>query len=429
MKPRLSRPLLAAIVGGALLAGGAVATSPAYADTTGGTVATETTEPTADPTEATTTPTPEPTDTTTSPTVDPTDPTTEPTTVAPTETTTPPTEPTTEPTTVAPTETTTPPTDPTTVPPADTEAPTGTFGLNLTSIWVGQTVTVTQTEAQYADNKDADAAITRYIDFGDGTNTTLTAGQSSIAHTYAKFGTFKIAETLTDTAGNASAPIVKSVVVALPGRVSLTSHSVWPGQRFTAKVTSVPAGTLAFKLNWGDGWIDTFTGKNQNVTGYYYHYKGSESVVTGTKQLLIQYRNKNGYSSWINAGSVSVKRDAWTPVVKITKPSSSNRVKSWSVVKGTVTDTGSGAPYAYVYLTRVSGSKVYCFTAKKKWIRVYSDADYYSKCTAVAAKVVSGKWSFKVSGQAKGDLYIDAYAQDWADHLGYRGLHVKLTRS
>jgi hypothetical protein len=401
----LARPLLAALVGGALLAGGAVATSPAYADPAASDAASTADQTSASPSADTSAGPASPSADTSAgpgaPSAGPADTSAGPGDTSP---------------------------EPSTGPDPDTTAPTGTFALNLASIWIGQSVTVTQAESQYSDDKDANAAITRVIDFGDGTATvTLAPGVASAPHQYVRFGNFKITETLKDSSGNAST-IVKPVAVTLPGKTSVSTHSVWLGQRYTFKITNVPTGTLAIKVNWGDGFISAHAGKNQTITGYYYKDK-SGNLVTGTRQTLIQYRNKNGYSSWINAGSITIKKDIWKPVVKITKPSSPNRVKSWKTVKGTVTDKGSGAPYAYVWITRVASGKVYCFTAKKKWIRVNSEAEYDAKCTPQSLKVVKSKWSFKLPGLAKGQLYIDALAYDWQDHEGWRSLHVNVTRS
>lgn len=423
MKPRLARPLIAAVVGGALLAGGAVATSPAFADTTGSTV---TSDVTPEPSDSASTPS----DESSSPVADPTDSSEPPVVVDPGASSEPPVvdpgasseapDPSTSSDAPDPGTSSEPPATP-------NEAPKGAFGVNLTSLWIGQFVTFSQTSV--SDDSDSAAALTRVVDFGDGTKVTLTAGQNSLNHQYLKAGSFKVSETLTDTAGATTTLAAKTVAVTVPGRVTLNTHTVWPGGKYTFKIDRVPAGTISIRVNWGDGWMTTQSAKNQTITGYFYKYKGTNTIVTGRRPLSIQYKNKYGYTSWISAGTINVLKDSWTPAVKITKPSSSNRVKSWSTVRGTVTDKGSGAPYAYIYVTRVSGSKVSCFTAKKKWVRVYNDSQFYSKCTAVSVKVTKGKWSLKVPGQAKGDLYIDAYALDWADHLGYKGLHVKLTRS
>ncbi|MFI1991267.1 hypothetical protein [Actinoplanes sp. NPDC020271] len=411
MKPRLAKPLIAAIAGGVLLAGGALATTPAYADTNGTAVSDEAS---ADPQTSSEAPAqPDPQTSSEAPAQpDPQTSSEAPAQPDPQTSSEAPAQP-----------------DPQTSsqPPApDAKAPTGNFRLNLSSIWIGQSVVFTQNESDYSDPTDANSAITRYIDFGDGSHTTLSPGQSTYTKAYGRSGSFRVVETLTDASGNHS-EIAKAVTVTVPGRVTLSTHTVWPGQRFTFKVDRVPSGTNRFEVQWGDGWSSSYSGSNRTITSMFYHYKGSELVVKGNRPLYIRYRNANGYTSWISAGSVTVRQDKWRPVVTITKPANANRVKSWNVIRGTVTDKGSGAPYVYVWLTRVNGHKISCFNGKK-WIRIYNEQQYDEKCAVKGTKVVKGKWSLKVPGQAKGDLFIDTSAWDWGDHRGDRSLHVKLTR-
>jgi hypothetical protein len=415
MNPRLSRPLLAVAVSGALVAGGGLAPAPAFAgpDTTPaasgapGRVASAAGDPAADPT-ATPDPTGEPTATPAPAT------TTEPTaTPAPTATTQAP---------VAPAP------DPQAETAADTVAPVGSFELNAKALWIGQAVSLTQ--GAVSDDTSTPDEISRVVTWGDGTSSTLAAGTAKYPHTYAKNGTFTVTVTFQDAAGNSSVTS-SAVTVTTPGKVKLSKTSLWNGERFSVTFSSVPAGTTKIALNWGDGYISDHAGKNQSVRGLYYTRKNG-GLVTGDVTLYATYTNKLGASSAIRIGKVTVKKDKAKPVVKIKKPSSPNRLKSWKTVKGTVSDKGATSPYVYVWATRVTGSKAYCYTAKKTWKRYYDSAGYDKYCSysPVEVRISGGKWSMKLPGLKKGTLYIDARAWDWANNASkWAHAKAKITRS
>jgi hypothetical protein len=419
LKTRLNRHLMAAVLAGAVIAGGAVYANPALAapdSTTSASALDETTDP-SDPT--TTDPAPDPTTTApaTAPTTDPTTtaPATDPTTTGPV---TDPADPTTDPTATGPT------TDPTTTPPpADTTKPTGTFKLSLSSFWVGQRTTLTLVGI---DDDSGAAAVTRVVTWGDGSSSTLPATQVTVTKQYTKSGKFPVTLTLTDAAGNKLA-VPSSVTVTAPGKFKLNKSSVWHGERFTVAISSVPAGTTKIALNSGDGFTAVLKGKNQTVTEYYYHrYKGA-LMPAGPVSLTAVFTNKYGSTTAIPVGKVTIKRDVWSPHVTITKPSKSSRASSWKTIRGTATDKGSGIPALYVIVLRQSGSKVYCYTPKKTWLRLYADTDV-SRCLN-AVKVSKGKWSLAVKGQAKKTtLDVLAVGQDWSDRTSNTAERVqKLT--
>ncbi|HEY0532030.1 MAG TPA: PKD domain-containing protein [Actinoplanes sp.] len=403
MQTRLKRPLLAAVVTGALFATGAVLSSPASASTPvlsdePTATATATDEPTA---------TVEPTATDTpagDPTTDPAaDPTIDPTTTAPT------VDPTLDPT-ATPTDTPTG-APPTTTPPADVTPPRGSFKLNYSSLWVGQRTTLTL--AGIADDHSAASAITRVVTWGDGTTSRLTPTQVTIAKQYTKAGRFPITVTLTDEAGNAQAIKSAGVAVTVPGKVKLSTTSVWHHQRFNVTFSSVPAGTTKIVVNGGDGYVATLKGKNQTVSKAYYHrYKGA-LLPAGPVTLTATYTNKQGTTTPIVIGKVTIKRDSWNPHVTVTKPSHSERVKSWKTIHGTATDKGSGVHDVIVVPMKASGNKVYCYTSKKKWLRLYNDTDL-GRCGVIVG-VSKGKWSLTLKGLTKGAFTVIAVGEDWSD--------------
>lgn len=310
---------------------------------------------------------------------------------------------------------------------ADTVPPVGAFSLNSAALWTGQSVSLTQ--GTVTDDTTAPELVTRVADWGDGSApTTLAAGTAKYTHKYATNGTFTVKVTYQDAAGNSS-EVTSAVAVTTPGKVKLSKTSVWNGERFQVIFSSVPSGTTKIALDWGDGYVSTHAGKNQSITGLIYHRKNG-GLITGAVALKATYTNKFGASSAIPIGKVTVKKDKAKPVVKIKKPGSANRLKSWKTVKGTLTDKGAVAPYVYVWATRITGNKAYCFTAKKKWKRYYGNAGYKKHCSAVEVKISKGKWSMKLPSLKKGTLYVDARAWDWADNVSkWASVKAKITRS
>jgi hypothetical protein len=418
LNARLKRPLLAVVVSSALLAGGLAVGTPAFADERDS--ATEVASVLADeptPSDPTTPPvdetTPEPSDSA-SPTPSepapsepvpsepvPGDPPTS-ATPEPSETTTPP--PSEEPSTP-------PSEDPTTPPPApDTQKPTGSFSLNTGAIWMGQRVTLTQ--GTIKDNQPV-ADVKRVVSWGDGTSSTLKAGQAPINKQYTVAKTYTIKFTITDKAGNANS-YAKTLKVTKPGTWKPSAYNVWPGQKITWKLTGVPAGTTKIWFDWGDGYKNWISGKNQSFSGLYYH-RLNGGLIKGKVTVRATFYNKYGASSALYVTQINVKTDSWAPTVKVTKPAKSTSAKAWRTVKGTVADKGAGTPYVYVWVSRIVGSKVYCYTPQKKWKRVYTQ-EQYNDCDGLTLKPSKGKWSVKLSSLPKGGtIYVDAITWDWAD--------------
>lgn len=422
MQNRLQRPLLAAVVMGALVGTGAVLGTPADAATPvlfgEPTVTATAGDPTTGPADPTTDPAADPT---TDPTVAPTtDPTTEPTTAPTTDpTTAPTTDPTAEPTTA-------PTTEPTTAPPADVTAPRGSFKLNHSALWIGQRTTMTV--VGISDDHSAASAITRVVNWGDGTTSKLSPTQVTIVKQYTKAGKFPITLTLTDEAGNAQAIKTAGVSITVPGKTKLSTTSVWHGQKFNVAFSSTPGSTTKIVLNEGDGYVINLKGKNQTIPSVYYHrYKGG-LMPAGPVTLTATYTNSLGTTTPIVIGKVTIKRDSWNPTVSVTKPSHSERVSSWKTIRGTATDKGSGVQGVLVIPMRASGSKVYCYTSKKTWLRLYSDTDV-DRC-GVAVGVSKGKWSLGLKGLAKGSFTVIAVSEDWSDRASkVAQVDKKLTHS
>ncbi|MBL7254750.1 PKD domain-containing protein [Paractinoplanes lichenicola] len=398
MKTRLSRPLLAAVISGALASG--LAAAPALAEPPPLPGATELPPATTPPVTPPTTP-----DTSPPPVTTPPPPATTPPATTPPATTPPATTP----------PATTPPVSPpvTTPPPAaDTKAPSGAFSLNRWSIWTGQSVTITIVGV--ADNVSAGPQITRVVTWGDGTTQTLHHTAKNVSHTYKSNGKKPITLTLTDAAGNKK--VAKSVgpTVSSPAlKYKLNKSSVWAGEKFVWEITSVPAGTKKISVAWGDGRSSILPIKKQKVTRYYFATPGNAPVPPGVKQLKAYLVNGYGAATPINVGKVTLKRDTSRPVLRVTPPSKANKASSWKAVKGTATDTGSGVKeIAIVAMVAKSATTVVCWSPRwKKWLNANT---FTPDSCFVVVKPSKGKFSLALKNTPKGYLGIIGVAGDWA---------------
>lgn len=137
---------------------------------------------------------------------------------------------------------------------ADDTPPTGTFTLDRSAAWAAYTsVTVTQTSL--SDLWSPTAAITRSVDWGDGTVTDWTSG-TTLSHVYASAGSFTPAVTITDEAGNAAVVPTSAVSVTADTtgpKVTVTvpsaRHSVraWRTLRGTATDAGTGVRTVSLK--------------------------------------------------------------------------------------------------------------------------------------------------------------------------------------
>lgn len=311
---------------------------------------------------------------------------------------------------------------------ADTIAPVGSFTVNSPALWIGQALKLTQ--GAVTDETSTPDQITRVVNWGDGTTSTLDPNVAEYPHKYGKNGKFTVTVTFQDAAGNSS-QATSAVSITTPGKFKVSKTSVWWNEILTVNFSSVPAGTTKIVFDHGDGYVQTLPGKYQTVRAYYYTRK-SGGYVKGIVRPKATFHNQYGASSAIQIAKLTVKADGWRPTVKIAKPGSSDRIKSWKTVKGTAADKGSGLNRVAVFATRFNGSKVYCYTAKKTWqrVNVNSDSQINKYCVPHYVKISKGKWSLSLKGVAKGTLYVDASAQDntgnWSKFATVKG---KITRS
>ncbi|MDY7090323.1 MAG: hypothetical protein SYR96_35180, partial [Actinomycetota bacterium] len=329
------------------------------------------------------------------------------------------TPPTTEPATTPPTTepATTPPTTapPTTPPPAaDKTAPTGAFKVNRWSIWTGQTVTITVFGV--GDNVSVGPEIKRVVTWGDGSTQTLHHTAKNVTHTYKSSGKKPITLTLTDLAGNKKVTKSSGPTVSVPAlKYKLNKKSVWAGEKFVWEITSVPTGTKKISVNWGDGRASVLKIKKQKVTRYYFTNPSNGTFVPpGTKTLKAYIYNGYGMATPLTVGKVTLKKDSWRPVLKLSVPSKANKASSWKAIKGTASDKGSGIKEMYVAaLVIKNNSTIVCYNGKK-WVTV-TNANILSCSRPV--KVTKGKFSLGLKSTPKGYLGVILSAMDWSGNL------------
>jgi hypothetical protein len=137
----------------------------------------------------------------------------------------------------------------------DKEKPTGSFHVNRAKAWAKLTqVNLVQTAIH--DNVTPDNKIARTVDWGDGTSADWPTG-TTLSHVYKSGGTFTPRVTLTDQAGNSSAPIVSSAVTvkvdsarpAVKLHLPRHKHSVaaWKHVRGTATDAGTGVNTVSLK--------------------------------------------------------------------------------------------------------------------------------------------------------------------------------------
>ncbi|WP_233625089.1 ExeM/NucH family extracellular endonuclease [Actinoplanes sp. ATCC 53533] len=288
----------------------------------------------------------------------------------------------------------------------DGTAPTGTFTLDATAIWPGQTVKLTQTAL--ADDVSAAAAIGRVITWGDGSAPqTLAAGATTATHTYQKVGSYQVSVALTDEAGNTAAAgftgASKVDVTAQPGRYALNTKSIWASQSVKLSLSGVGSADKV-SVAWGDGAISTMS---SNVTSAAHVYPKA-----GTFTVKVTPFSKAGAGTPVTVGSVKVTKDTYKPVVTFNVPKNATKASSWSKITGTATDKGVGVARVRVKLIEQRSGKWYYYTGRT-WVKTTSK----SKASAKAAVITvtpsaKGAWSLGLKGVKKGTLTVTYWGSD-----------------
>ncbi|BEL10129.1 ExeM/NucH family extracellular endonuclease [Actinoplanes sichuanensis] len=303
----------------------------------------------------------------------------------------------------------------------DGTAPTGTYALNTTAIWTGQTVTLTETALD--DDVSDNSKITRVVDWGDGSATqTLAAGSTTATHTYAAAGSYQVTVKLTDEAGNSGTVSAPSAVVVSTqaGTFNLNAKSIWVSQSVTLTVAGV-AGATDLAVNWGDG-VTTTTSANNGTVSHAYTKAGRFTVT-------VTPRNAAGAGKPVTVGSVDVVKDVYKPTVRLDVPWFKALKSSWKSVGGTVADKGVGVASVKVKLVQERSGKWYYYSAGK-WTRATSKSVASAKAAVlVVTPDAKGNWKTAISGVDRGTLQISYWAVDKAGNSSTAAYYaVRITR-
>jgi hypothetical protein len=305
----------------------------------------------------------------------------------------------------------------------DLNAPVGTYTVS----WVDRTGTITQTSLT---DEGPVSAITRTVNWGDGTAPEDWPHGDTISHLYAADGLYRPTVTLTDGAGN-------SRVVALPAIVPgdktapVGTFKTSPGKAW-ATVTTVnvtqtslsddfsPASFLLRWVDWGDGsavqpWTD-----GVSITHVY------AAAGTYTPQVLL--KDEAGNTRQVASDAVTVQADTVAPLVKLTLPKKgvADEVSSWKKLHGVATDVnGTGVVSVSVVAIEKRGTTWYFYKATtKSWGKAATKAKAWKRAkAAVVDPNAKGEWLVKLAGLRKGTLFVKATATDLVGNVSKPAAH------
>jgi 5'-nucleotidase len=312
---------------------------------------------------------------------------------------------------------------------AEGAAPTGAYALNTTAIWEKQYVLLTQTAL--ADDVDAADAITREINWGDGTIETLKPGTTTtkLRHQYETAGTYTVLVNLTDSEGNTAAAEVTGTadvkVTTTAGTYKVDKKSAWTGKRWnkdfslwwetpatlTMTLSGIPANATRVRITLGDGEEKLVPRTTKKVSlGYYAGHT--------PYRVTVSLENENGRSAEKFVGNFTVTHDRWAPAVSVTTPSKPAKASSWKTIKGKSTDKGLGTDVVRVSLVQERGTTLYYFNfTKKAWSKLPADGYIPNNSSGIKnVKVSRGAWSVSVAGMKKGYLTVVYAAKDKANN-------------
>jgi 5'-nucleotidase len=307
----------------------------------------------------------------------------------------------------------------------DNTAPTASYALDSTAIWAGQQVTLT--ESALADDSTPVDAISRTINWGDGTLQTAATSASPFTHTYAATGSYTLQVTLTDGTATGAGTFSTGSAVAVttsPGTYKWKNSTiyVYPGyqNQATMLTSGMPTSASRVWTTWGDG-ETSLLAKGTAATVPHWFSGG-----TWTPQITLE--NAQGKASAIAAKPLTVNNDTTPPKVTVTVPSSPHKATSWKTVKGKVTDSQAGVDFIGVILWRYNSSAEYVYNfANKTWIK-HTSASQSLPSTVWAYPSISsaGAWSVATSGLSKGWTFeIDYYG---ADKVGNEPANLSYTK-
>jgi hypothetical protein len=304
----------------------------------------------------------------------------------------------------------------------DVKAPEGTFTVD----WTGVDATLTQTSLTDDSNV---AAVTRVVNWGDGTGAETWSSGTTLNHSYPGLGRYVPTVTLTDASQNVSVVHVHAVVIgdttAPTGTFGASSGQAWA--RFTPVTVTQsalnddysPAGMITRTVDWGDGTAPSTWTSGTTTTHVY--------ATAGTFSPKVTITDEAGNSRQVATSDVTVALDSTAPVLKLLLPTSRRHsVKAWKTLKGTATDEpGTGVKRVTLKAVEKRGTHWYGYRpATKTWVRAATKAAAFKKGRAFSLTTTAAHaWSAKLVGLRKGTLVYKVKAVDQVQNSSAKLTH------
>ncbi|GIF24203.1 5'-nucleotidase [Actinoplanes tereljensis] len=281
--------------------------------------------------------------------------------------------------------------------------PTASYALDTTAIWAGQRVNLS--ESGVTDDTTAPDAITRSIDWGDGTVDGL------FGHLYSTAGTYQVKVTLNDGALDGSGVFTTGSAVTVttsPGNYAWQKSPIYTYPNYQEQATllasGLPANTKVW-TGWGDGETSLLSAGTSATVGHWFG--------TGPWTPKVTLQNGSGKATPRAVNTLTVLPDTTGPTVSLTVPASPNKAASWSTVRGKAADGEAGVDVVGIQFYKYNATTIYFYNfANGTWVKYTGQALPY---TAQALRPVdgAGNWSVGAAGLSKGYTFeVDYYAWD-----------------
>jgi hypothetical protein len=305
----------------------------------------------------------------------------------------------------------------------DVTPPQGSFSTT----WDNNTGDATITQDSLTDNGPV-SAVTRTVDWNDGSDPEAWTSGTTIHHTYPKVAARYVPTvTLTDGATppntnvvNVPAIVIDDTEAPTGAAYSVNRSTAWAS--FTkVKVTETSAPTdnwsptafITRVVDWGDGTTSTI--KNGSASHVY------TEVGSHTPSVTVSDEAHN--SVVVDTTAVVVTADTVAPKVTLTLPKAKHSVKAWKTLRGKATDGQTGVKKVSLKAVEKRGASWFGYNAKtQKWIKAASKAKAFAVSKAFGLKTdARHRWAAKLAGLKKGTLVYKVWA---VDQVGNRSATV-----
>lgn len=314
----------------------------------------------------------------------------------------------------------------------DVTPPSGAFSTT----WDNNTGDATITQDSLTDNGPV-SAVTRTVDWNDGSAPEAWTAGTTINHTYPKVAARYVPTvTLEDASANVNVVDVPAVVIddtepPTGAAYSVNRSTAWAS--FTkVKVTETSAPTDTWSptpfitrvVDWGDGTSSPIV--DGSATHVYTDTTGSPY----TPAVTVSDEAHN--SVVVETTAVVVTADTVAPKVKLTLPKAKHSVKAFKTLRGKATDGQTGVKRVFLKAVEKRGASWFGYNAKKHtWVKAASKKKAFAHSVAFALKTDSlHRWAAKLAGLKKGALVYKVWATDQVGNRSATVTHsATLTRA